>query len=255
MPIDELCKKTGRTKGVIENFKKRLAKHGTKQGNFFAKTEGVRQHVFKMSGEWQILKTQFDKKELNFFYRKYNKFVSQFNNEVTASEEIQIINLLRFEILINRIMKLIKQNKHDIVRLNASIRDFRIKYQGEDLTEAQMEYLIKTEELLAGAKAGQSAKITELTKLHGEHRVLMKDLKATRDQRLEKVEAASKDFMGLIKAMEERDFREQEGRQLELVKKATSNEAKKLREEIQYPDGEWDAPILDEKFMEMQNES
>lgn len=220
---------------------------GDKKSHFFSQPNAVNGSSFKISSEWQILKSQFDKKELSFFFKKYNKFVAQFDNQVTASEEMQIIDLLRFQILMNRVMRLMKQNKFDIARINKQIKDFHFQHKGQDLTDAELDYIARLEELLAGAKASQSAKIAELTKLNLEARALTKDLKATRDQRLEKVEAASKDFMGLIKALEEREFREQEGRQLELVKKATDNESKKLREEIKYSDGEWDSPILDEK--------
>jgi hypothetical protein len=44
-------------------------------------------NVFKQSAEWRVLKHQLDKKELLFFLKKYNKFVAQFDNQVTATEE------------------------------------------------------------------------------------------------------------------------------------------------------------------------
>lgn len=231
---------------MIENYIRRHKLHGDKKSYLLTEKEAVTASSFKISNEWKILKSQFSKKELNFFFKRYNEITSQFK-EVTATEKIQIIDVISFIILKNRVLAVMKQNKFDIVRLNKQIKDFYIKHQGEDLTDAQLEYIAKLEEILAGAKASQSAKVAEIQKLSLEERALLKDLKATRDQRLEKVEAASKDFMGLIKALEEREFREQEGRQLELVKKATENEAQKLRDEIQYSDGEFDSPILDSK--------
>lgn len=197
-----------------------------------------------MSSEWKVLKKQFDKQELSFFIKKYNKFIAQFRNNVLPSEETQIVHLLKFEILMNRCMQSMKQNKNDISRISKQIGAFNEKTAGRDLTDNEMLFLQNLEERLAGAKAGQSAKSSEYVKLEEKHISLMRELKATRDQRLEKIDEATKDFMGLIKALEEREFRDTEGRQLELVKIAVEKEEKKLLSPCVFPDGNVDCPIL-----------
>ena len=243
--MEELAKATGRTVGVINNFLVRYDKrNGNQDVSFGLPKDAVAKNTFKSSSEWKVLKKQFDKSELQFFLKKYNKFIAQFRGNVLPSEETQIIHLLKFEILMNRCMQSMKQNKNDIRRISGQIAAFNEKHGDSDLSDTQMLFLQNLEERLAGAKAGQSAKSSEYVKLEEKHISLMRELKATRDQRLEKIDEATKDFMGLIKALEETEFRETEGRQLELIKKAVIKEEQKLLSPVVFPNGEVDCPIL-----------
>lgn len=245
MSVEELAKATGRTVGVINNYLIRYDKrNGSADISFGLPKDALPVNTFKSSAEWRVLKKQFDKSELAFFLKKYNKFITQFRGNVLPSEETQIVHLLKFEILMNRCMQSMKGNKNDISRISKQIRDFNEKTRDTDLSDPQMLFLQNLEERLAGAKAGQSAKSSEYVKLEEKHISLMRELKATRDQRLEKIDEATKDFMGLIKALEESEFRETEGRQLELIKKAVNKEETKLLSPVVFPNGEVDCPIL-----------
>lgn len=235
---------TGRTPTVIKNFLKK--RHVTKETAplLGLPKDNLSLVKFTKSPEWSVLQYQLDKKELLFFLKKFNKFTSQFGEDVTATEETQVTQLIKFEILMNRVLRAMKSTKTDIIRISRAISAFNKANEGKDLSDTQLDYITKMEDRLAGAKAAQSAKSSEYVKLQQEHNSLMKALKATRDQRLEKIESATKDFMGLIKALEDSEFRDTEGRQLELVKKAVALEEQKLMSPIVYPDGNVDIPLL-----------
>lgn len=244
MSIEEIAKEVRRTPSIVEKFLKRYEK-ATAMGNITVPKAAISDHALRVSPEWSILKGQLNKTELSYFVKKYNKMAAQFGGDVLASEETQIVHLLKFEILMNRVMRMMKTNQSDIIRLSREIGQFREKKGEGKLSKTELEMLINMEDKLAGAKASQGAKTGEYQKLQAEHRGIMKDLKGTRDQRLEKIQEATKDFMGMIKALEDKEFRDTEGRQLELVRKAVQQEEIKLRKKIVYNDGVADSPILD----------
>jgi hypothetical protein len=84
----------------------------------------------------------------------------------------------------------------------------------------------------------------EYTKLLGEQQKIGKDLKATREQRIKRIEEGKSSWTALIRMLEDEEVREREGREAELIKLATDKAKETLYDYHQYADKKLDKPFL-----------
>lgn len=97
-----------------------------------------------------------------------------------------------------------------------------------------------------------------MTDLNKEYKELLdkitrmsESLNVTRRQREEKGKVGAETFFMLCKEFENRAVRQKEGRKAELLRMAAENNEKKLRESVQYMDGEIAPQLLDLKTIEL----
>ena len=84
----------------------------------------------------------------------------------------------------------------------------------------------------------------EYTKLLNEQQKISKDLKATREQRIKRIEDGKSSWIGLIRMLEDEEIREKEGREMEIMNMSVEQQINKLSEYHEYQDGEVDTPLL-----------
>ncbi len=200
--------------------------------------------TLRQSPEFRQLRAEFTKRELKYFCHRYAKHLSQFREDVTTTEETQIFQLIRYEIIMQRISSDVKSGMRDKKRLELLLQRFWQKHEGKDVDEAAMNILRDLENNLSAIRAAEMSKSTEYNKCHERQASIVKDLKATRDQRLARVESSKDDIVGLIKALQDDKFRQSENEQLQLVKLAVEREAKRLASEHKFVDGQSDLPVL-----------
>ncbi len=196
------------------------------------------------SPEWEALKQEFTEGELDYFGHRFGKLMSQFKEDVLPTEETQIFQLIKFEILMQRNLKGAKRASGDIRRMENELTKIFNEYEGKDMSDETRTLVLNIENQLLSARSAQNSKSTEFVKLQEKHSSLLKELKATRDQRISKIENSSKDILGLLKAMQDQKFRAAEGRQQALVNLAVEREGERLSEFHQFEDGVVDRPIL-----------
>ena len=80
---------------------------------------------------------------------------------------------------------------------------------------------------------------------------MSESLNVTRRQREEKGKVGAETFFMLCKEFENRSVRQKEGRMAELLRIAADNNEKKLRESVQYMDGEIAPQLLDSETIEL----
>lgn len=199
---------------------------------------------FHDTPEWQALEQEFDSGELDYFSHRYAKLMAQFKEDVLPTEETQVFQLIKFELLMNRSLKAAKKGNIDIKRLEAALTSTYAKYKDDDMPDTEKAYASALENQLLSLRAAQTSKSTEFIKLQEKHSSLMKELKATRDQRISKIESSQTDFLSLLKALQEKEFRESAGKQMELVKRSTAKEIQRLGEYHKYADDGVDRPLL-----------
>lgn len=207
------------------------------------------------SPEWEALKSEFTESELNYFAHRYSKLMAQFNEDVFPTEETQIFQVIKFEILMHRNLKTSKKGASDIKRLELELSKIYSKYENGDMSDTERSRVLELENLLVSLRSAQQSKSNEFIKLQEKHSSLFKDLKATRDQRITKFENSKKDILSLIKNFTSNTWREAEGRQQALVSLAVEKERARLSEYIEYDDGGVDKPILSSETVEDSNES
>lgn len=244
---DVISEKLNRSPDLVEDFAKRegIAYDYEKTDESIVQA-GLNKNL-RESIEWQALTEELTEQELNYFAHRYAKFMSQFtasSESVLATEEAQIFQLIRFEILMQRNLKATKRSETDIRRMEKELTKIFDQYAEDDMPDQVRADLLNIENQILAARAANNSKSSELVKLQDKYAALMKDLKATRDQRITKIENSSKDVIGLLKAMQDRNFRAAEGKQQALVSLALDKEMKRLSEYHTYEDGVLDRPIL-----------
>jgi hypothetical protein len=196
---------------------------------------------FMTSPEWQELKDEFTESECAYFLHRYGKLINQFKGDVLPTEETQIFFLIKFEILLNRNLKSRQRALTDIERIQAELTKI---YARQQLNEHDKERASNLEKQLVSTRETENNKTGEFVKLSEKHSAIMKELKATRDQRISKIENAKESFLGLIKALQEENYREHEGKGMEIMNLAMLKEKKRLGSNHKYADGTIDKPLL-----------
>lgn len=195
--------------------------------------------------EWKYLRAAFMDDELEFFEHRYMELMRQFKDDVAPTEDTQIFFLIKFELLMERNLKDRKRAVSDIERLQKELDELYTAHGDYiNMDQITQNTVSNMENMLAQAKEANKSKTDEITKLMNEHKVLMRELNATRQQRIKELEEEPQNFLSLIKALQHEEFRQAEARQYELVKRAVEKETEKLSNSHQFADGSYDSPIL-----------
>ncbi len=218
-------------------------------------SEAVAAKALRESPDWNNLKDELTEEELLLFESKFARFMAQFEDNVLATEESQIFILIKYEILMSRNMKDCRRSIQDIDRLEKFLaktyRDFPDTASMDDKTK---NFVQNMETQLLAARAARQSKSTEYVKLTEKHTSLMQELKATRNQRISKVENSKVSFLDLLRSLQDEEFKNREGRHAELLKHAREAQKKKLGELHQYCDGTLDRPLLTAETLEEQDQ-
>ena len=110
--------------------------------------------------------------------------------------------------------------------------------------ERDIARLTNLETQLSFARNSIANYTNEYTKLLNEQQKISKDLKATREQRIKRIEDGKSSWIGLIRMLEDEQIREREGKEMEILKHATEKSRKELVEYHEYEDGVVDRPFL-----------
>jgi hypothetical protein len=189
---------------------------------------------------WKEMGHHFDKDELDYFLQAWIHLMKQFRDDVLYSEELQIKQLITTEILTNRSMRDRKAHIEQVERLQKQLREeYKIPVNLRDVNKITL-----LEEQISFARNSISSYTAEYTKLLDKTQQINKDLKATREQRIKRVEDAKSSWTGYLREMEDERLRAEEGDTAEILKMATDKAFEKLSEWHQYADDKLDQPIL-----------
>ena len=197
---------------------------------------------------WPEIKKQFDQSsgELEFFEQTWVSLIKQFREDVLPAEELQIKQFITIEILINRSMKERKRHITDTEKLQKLVDD---EYAKPEETR-DIPKLANMETQLNFARNSIANYTNEYTKLLNEQQKISKDLKATREQRIKRIEDGKSSWVGLIRMLEDEDIREREGREMEIIRLATEKAKQTLQEYHNYEDKKVDRPFLIPEYVE-----
>lgn len=202
-------------------------------------------HKLRQTMAWKQLRDELDEDELLYFEEKYAQYMTQFREDVLVTEETQIFLVIKLEIMMHRNSKAKRNAAQDIARLSRLRDNFLRKYEDpSEMSESDRDYVMGIETQIQACKSAESARSTEFIKLEEKHQALLKDLKATRDQRVSRVESSKETFLGTIKRLQQEDEREFAGRHMELLRNAAEKEIGRLGSAHKFEDGAEDLPVL-----------
>jgi len=191
---------------------------------------------------WSEIQKQFDNDsgELEYFENIWINLIRQFREDVLPAEELQIKQFITIDILINRSMKERKRHIAETERLQRQVdREYEKPEDQRDIPK-----LANLETQLSFARNSIANYTNEYTKLLGEQQKISKDLKATREQRIKRIEDGKSSWVGLIRMLEDEEIREREGREMEIINMATQKAINDLQQYHSYADRTLDKPFL-----------
>ena len=207
-----------------------------------AKGNELLKHKLHAKTFWPEIKRQFDADtgELQYFEDTWIGLIKQFREDVLPAEELQIKQFITIDILINRSMKERKRHIAETDKLQKLVdKEYEKPEDQRDIPK-----LANLETQLSFARNSIANYTNEYTKLLNEQQKISKDLKATREQRIKRIEDGKSSWIGLIRMLEDEDIREKEGREMEILSLATDKYKLKLSEYHAFQDNTLDKPFL-----------
>jgi hypothetical protein len=201
---------------------------------------------------WSEIERQFDADsgELKYFEDTWIGLIKQFREDVLPAEELQIKQFITIDILINRSMKERKRHISETEKLQKLVdKEYEKSEDQRDIPR-----LANLETQLSFARNSIASYTNEYTKLLSEQQKISKDLKATREQRIKRIEDGKSSWVGLIRMLEDETIREKEGREMEILNIATNKAKQKLYDYHEYADRNVDSPILSPESLEYHDE-
>ncbi len=235
LPIEEIAETLNRTSAPIQKF---IDKENLKMRNM---TDD--EHLLvNLRGRYYFkeLQKQFSDAEIIFFEHQWVDYFRQFSEDVTHTEEMEILEVIRTEVLINRGMEDRQEVMQNIERLNQLIDDEMDKPSAMQDTQA----LASFQTQLGAAMSSKSAYINEHEKLLTKKERLLKDLKGTREQRKRKADDAKTNFTSWLRQLDDKETRTKEGVDMEVHRVAAEKAVERLAGYHEYEDGVVDQPIL-----------
>lgn len=210
-----------------------INKYQTKQ--LIKETDGI-----ENSPHWIQLTSQFDEKELELFKYHWQKVSGQFREDILHTEELQIVDMIKLEVLMNRCLTQQRELKTNIDQTQTDILKERRK-KGEVNPDIIMSLQTQVTAMMSAIDS-ISREYRELQKQKND---IFKSLKATREQRIKQIENSKESFMDWVKIMIDNPaVRKECGLYIEKMRVATEAEYKRLSEFHEFADGEIDRPIL-----------
>jgi len=237
MSPEEIAANLEREVDPVIKYLKRIGKTANKTQALTVQAE----YDIKSRPYWRELKLQFSEDELELFLYHWKQIVAQFRKDVLATEELQIVDTIKLEVLMNRALREQQQSMNLVRELQVDID----KEKEKSSERQDKEYIFSIERQIASLRAAKEALSREYKDLQTKKSGMFKELKATREQRIQKLENTKSTMAGLIeKILRDPDFFEEQGKYIEKMRMAMENERGRLSDYHQYEDGTVDQPFL-----------
>lgn len=234
MTVEDIANKLDRAVDSIEDFIKREMKIGLTNEQFAAYDLQDRPY-------WRELKAQFTDEELELFKYHWAKIISQFKDDVFPTEEIQVVDVIKLEILMNRCLKGNKENIEQINTYDSMIKDER----AQDKDQQDIDYILNLERQVASLRASQESLNKDYRELQSKKSSMLREMKGTREQRIKRLEESKQSFVSWVaQLMLNPHLAKDYGIQMEKMRLSMENEKDRLSHLHKYADGTIDQPFL-----------
>lgn len=235
MSLEELSKELNRDVKTLQKVLKRIAISDS------STIASAAQQV-KTRPYWNELENQFNSEELQLFVQHWHNIVSQFRNDTFYTEELQIVEVIKLEILSNRVLTDQNKVRRDIEQTEKDI----IKERKDDgVSQASIDRIRLAEQKIVQLYIALNQYMSDYEKILGHKKGMMKEIKGSREQRVKQLESSRESFAGwfrnlMLNPVERRNL----GQWMEKMRIATEYEVIKLSEYHKYENKEYDIPLL-----------
>lgn len=225
---------------------KKVREYMTKQGlmKYYYKDELEKDQLLNIrkSKYWDNLVEQFDAKELDFFEYHWQNMVRQFRDDILHTEELQIVDTIKLQLMMDRNQKKQKQALDHIDFLSKEIKKEQAK------SPSDQKIIQSYSQDLAACYSGIEALDKDHIMLLKEKNNCLHKLKATREGRITQYENSKETLVGWIKKLyTDPKLRYELGLKMEKMRIATQVEYERLSMPHKFADGMIDRPILNHK--------
>lgn len=230
---EDIAKVLKRNPDAIKKYIKK------KFGNDYRQTS-IAEQTIRTSPVWAELRNQFSPDELNMFMHHYGRILTQFKDDVFHTEEIQVIDLVKLEILMNRLLTQERQTIMDIEAIDAQI--LVLKETGDP----SQKQLIFDLERQVGMMRGGVIETRKMYQAYANDKArILTAMRATRESRIKNIEGGKSSYSNWMKELIlNKDKREEFGLYMAKMQLATKVEYERLSDLHTYGDGKVDQPIL-----------
>ena len=234
MTVEDIASKLDRSVDSIEDYIKRELKVGLSRIEVAAYSLEDRPY-------WRELEAQFTSDELELFKYHWSRIISQFKDDVFPTEELQVVDVIKLEILMNRCLKGNKENIEQISTYEHMIQDERSR----DKDQQDHDYIINLERQVASLRASQESLNRDYRELQAKKGAMLKEMKGTREQRIKRLEDSKQSFTSWVASMmQDPDLMKKYGIEMEKMRVAMNREQDRLAQLHKYEDGTIDQPFL-----------
>jgi uncharacterized protein YeaO (DUF488 family) len=204
--------------------------------------------------QWESFKRQFTKDELIFFENSYVELVGQFNSDILPTERKQIFQAITLEIFMMRHNQERMQVQEEIDRCQRLLNSEFDAKSPEDMSPAEKERVVNLENHLNSLRQSTQSKTKEYKDLSDKYSALLKESKATREQRISRATDSKQKFTDILLMLEEEELRSKTGIDMVLMNEAVRKEKERLSQLHTYADGGVEQPLLTpETYAELQH--
>jgi hypothetical protein len=237
MTAEDIAKELDRDISPVLKHLQKIGKGPDTRSNIQTQAE----YDIKSRPYWEELKNQFSEKELSLFVYHWREIIAQFRKDILPTEEMQIIDMIKLEILMNRALR----EQQDSMRKIAGFEGLILAERQQAPDQQDRETIFGLERQIATLRAAKEALSREYKDLQTKKAGMFKDLKGTREQRIQKLENNQDTFDSLVqKLLRDPEHSEQCNMYLEKFRLAIIEEKKRLSAYHTYGDGKVDAPFL-----------
>lgn len=233
LPYDKIAKKLRRNP---DSIKKYIKEH---HGSAFLEVAKIAEYDIKKTPIWKDLERQFTKSELDMFLYHWGRIISQFRDDVYPTEEIQVVDTIKLEILMNRCLAQQQQCMVDIKQIDKILENEHHNSVPDSQRINSLEHQINV------LRAAQDSLNSDFKSMLSEKNKILRDMKSTREARIKNLESNKHNFFGMLsRILNDKMVRYQLGMDMEKMRLAMEAEYGRLSEYHIYSDGTADQPLL-----------
>jgi hypothetical protein len=235
---DTIAAKLERDVGAVLRFMEKHGLSADKKRSYEVQAE----YELRDRPYWPDLEIQFSEEELEKFMFHWKQIVSQFRKDILPTEELQIVDVIKLEVLMNRALREQAEMANDIRRMENDLRE---------IESDEVEQRFSMEREIVSLKVARESLNREYRELLKQKTALFEDLKGTRDQRVKTIDGSKKTFAALVNQLiTDPDFYEECGHEMEMMRLAAEAEYQRLADYKTYSDGQLDQPLLTPETVE-----
>ena len=205
----------------------------------FTEKAKTAEYDIRQSPVWNDIAGQFTPDEQRMFLYHWGRIISQFQDDVYPTEEIQIIDTIKLELLMNRAVTQQRTVIQDIEAMEVLL----VHERGQ--VEIDVAAITNLERQIGVLRAALDSLNKDYKEMLDKKNKILKDMKATRDARIQHLESNKHNFLRFIRRIvEDAAFRRRIGRDMEKMRLAAQVEYERLSDWHQFQDGEVDQPWL-----------